>query len=339
MGTVLAGIDEAGYGPLLGPLCVGLAVLRAPGHDGPVPDMWKLLKAGVCREPGRGGATDRLGRVPIADSKELKLSNAVTTTHPLVHLERGVLAFLRATGRVIPQTDADLFDALGVCTNSPGCYRVDALPVPGALSRGEADIAAATVERALGGAGCAALSLRADVTWEPGFNGVVRSTGNKGEATIAAIGRLLRTVWETCAECVDADGSPRRLGIVCDRLGGRTSYAGVLAAVVPGCTVTVIEEGPARSRYVVECGTRRAGVSFLTEGERAHLPVALASMVAKYTRELAMRRFNAFWGERARARGVELRPTAGYRQDAHRWLSDVGDLMTGDERAQLVRIA
>jgi ribonuclease HII len=85
---------------------------------------------------------------------------------------------------------------------------------------------------------------------------------------------------------------------------------------------------------------RRMGVAFLTEGENAHLPVALASMTAKLTRELLMRRFNAYWSERHRALGgVELRPTAGYALDARRWLRDVGESMPDDDREVLVRIA
>ena len=57
----------------------------------------------------------------------------------------------------------------------------------------------------------------------------------------------------------------------------------------------------------------------MPEAERQHLPVALASMTAKYVRELFMLRFNRFF-----SRAVpELRPTAGYVTDARRFLSDV----------------
>ena len=48
------------------------------------------------------------------------------------------------------------------------------------------------------------------------------------------------------------------------------------------------------------------------------MPVALASMTAKYVRELAMAAFNAHWTTLA----PELRPTAGYPLDARRWRGD-----------------
>ena len=80
--------------------------------------------------------------------------------------------------------------------------------------------------------------------------------------------------------------------------------------------------------------------SFLVEGESAHMPVALASMVAKFIRELAMLRFNQHWGRvRMAALGQEIKPTAGYRNDAHRWLEEIGEVMTPDDRRQLVRLA
>ena len=84
MALLLAGIDEAGYGPTLGPLCVGMTLFRVrdwePGQE--APDLWKLLSGTVCKKP-----SDARRRIPIADSKALKLANDTKTRHPLVHLE------------------------------------------------------------------------------------------------------------------------------------------------------------------------------------------------------------------------------------------------------------
>jgi hypothetical protein len=49
------------------------------------------------------------------------------------------------------------------------------------------------------------------------------------------------------------------------------------------------------------------------------LPTALASMTAKYHRELSMRAFNAFWTSRVPG----LRPTAGYPGDSSRFRADI----------------
>ena len=115
-GLVYAGIDEAGYGPRLGPLCVGLGVFRVqewqPGD--PAPDLWRQLAPAVTRE-----VKDRKGRIPFADSKVLKLSNQLKKSHPLRHLERGVMAMLGATSD-IATTDTDLFDTLAVALTSGG---------------------------------------------------------------------------------------------------------------------------------------------------------------------------------------------------------------------------
>ncbi len=101
----------------------------------------------------------------------------------------------------------------------------------------------------------------------------------------------------------------------------------------------MIEESDTRSRYLVHHPKVRLGIAFLTEGESAHLPVALASMIAKYVRELAMLRFNAYWGERAASARIELKPTAGYASDAKRWLQEAAALLTPEDRLALVRIA
>ena len=112
---IYAGIDEAGYGPMLGPLCVGCSVFAiddADPADG-APDLWERLEDVVCTR-----ARDAKRRIAIADSKKLKGSNQAKA-HPLRHLERGVLSFLAchpartAGGHAPPPNDETLFKAMG----------------------------------------------------------------------------------------------------------------------------------------------------------------------------------------------------------------------------------
>jgi hypothetical protein len=76
-------------------------------------------------------------------------------------------------------------------------------------------------------------------------------------------------------------------------------------------------------------------VIFEVEAEERHFPVALASMTAKLVRELAMLRFNRYWSGRM----AELKPTAGYRNDAWRFLDDIAAVIPqcGLPRAAFVR--
>ena len=59
---IVAGIDEAGYGPLLGPLVVSAALFRVPSDDDL--DLWDALSPVVSRAPVDGA-------VPVNDSKKL----------------------------------------------------------------------------------------------------------------------------------------------------------------------------------------------------------------------------------------------------------------------------
>ena len=79
--------------------------------------------------------------------------------------------------------------------------------------------------------------------------------------------------------------------------------------------VQPIEETPARSTY--DLPASRCRIEFCVGGEDRG-PVALASMTAKYVRELAMEAFNRFWIEQSPG----LAPTAGYPVDAARWRRD-----------------
>lgn len=322
MALVYAGIDEAGYGPLLGPLCVGLVVLRvddwAPGR--PAPDLWQALAPAVARTPG-----EARGRFAIADSKSLKLPNG-GKAHPLTHLERGCLACLHAWRGGCPETDQALFESLAADLGPAPWYAGEPSGVPVTTTADGVAIDANVLAGAMRRAGVRLERLACLVVPEARFNDLVRQ-GGKGATTLWAMGRHARTVLEHHA------GDDVR--IVCDRLGGRTRYGEALARALGIEEPTVVDESACVSAYDCAAGERTARVLFQPEAERAHLPVALASMFAKLVRELAMARFNRYWS----ARIAGLRPTAGYTTDARRWLADAGAALSPEERSGLVRRA
>ena len=81
----------------------------------------------------------------------------------------------------------------------------------------------------------------------------------------------------------------------------------------------VLERESARcSAYRMTLRDRRISIRFMPKADRDDKAVALASMAAKYTRELSMRAFNEFFGELQ----DDLKPTAGYTTDGRRWLAD-----------------
>jgi hypothetical protein len=322
MGLIYAGIDEAGYGPMFGPLCVGMTAFRVSGWSPgePAPDLWSRLSRAVSRSPDRRGR-----RVAVADSKAIKLPNGCKSRHPLVHLERGVLSFLSCVG-VVPGSDSELFERLGTGLDDRPWYGGEPVPLPVAQHASEIGVAGAALAGIMELAGVELLALRCAVVCESAFNETFRRTRSKAEATAAALGSHFRALTAM------SEGE-QHARVVCDRLGGRTAYAGLLTREVPGAKIVTLEESAECSRYELRGRWGSLVVRFMPEAESGHLPVALASMAAKYARELAMGRFNRYWCGRC----PELKPTAGYVQDARRWLAEA--VLEPGERAALVRLA
>ncbi|MGE3106967.1 MAG: hypothetical protein AB7G11_13600 [Phycisphaerales bacterium] len=370
MALIFAGIDEAGYGPMLGPLCIGMSVFRveawAEGSD--APDLWELLSSGVCRRP-----SDKFGRVAIDDSKKLKGPSDRVSRHPLADLERGVLACLALLAgshpAPVPSCDEAFFGAIGASCEPHDWYSLPAASLPLSGSADHVRIAANLLAGAMNQTGTRMLALRCRAIGEAGFNRIVERTGTKSAATGAGVTRHLRTLWNEFSCIAEAGANGAR--VVCDAQGGRTDYAEYLRRAIPGARVEELHRSAACSRYLIRgdepcpisdlplggehaadgasepgehgdassegrAGSQRAMVvSFMPEADATHLPVALASMVAKYTRELMMGRLNRYWT----ARLPDLKPTAGYALDARRWLAEVGTRATSAERATLVRRA
>lgn len=322
-----AGIDEAGYGPMLGPLCVGRSLFAIEDFDPThgAPDLWSRLNHAVCR-----GRRDHGKRIAVDDSKKLKGSKH-SSIHPLHHLERGVLAFLGASRASLDWfetlTDEDVLTELGASMPSHDWY-TGTTELPLGEDRGLLRIATSRLRRSMSDAGVICKSLACEIIDADAFNRQVDRTGNKASVNFAAVLRHI--------ERLRNDHPEDNLHVVVDRQGGRTTYRRDLQQAWPEDTLTVLDEAPALCRYQLHA-THRAtcNITFAQAGDSRHLPIALASMTAKYARELLMVRMNRWFV----AAKPDLQPTAGYVQDARRYLQDIQPIIESQsiERSNLIR--
>ena len=294
---LLIGLDEAGFGPNLGPLVIAATVWDVAG-DPRRRNPWADFAAVVTQ------VADPAGRlVHVADSKVVHSSAA-----GIGAIERSAISILRLARRS-RETLFGLWDELTGCEARGDCgepwFCGEDLSIPIADHEDGAFDVEQWRER------CAEVGFRlvgvaCDVVPAGRFNEAVQQCGSKGRVLSEATLRLVRRVW-------DPEGGPRAL-VLCDKHGGRDRYAELLAEVMPECMPLTLQESRERSRYRVGCGELR----FQVRSEE-HLPVAAASLVAKYLREACMEAFNRFWLQRQ----PELRPTRGYPGDARRFLEAI----------------
>ena len=109
--------------------------------------------------------------------------------------------------------------------------------------------------------------------------------------------------------------------VLCDKHGGRNHYLDLLTEFFPGEFIQTVRQCRESSVYRWISAGRQYEFRFMAKGE-SHLPVALASMLSKYYRELAMVQFNAFWQSHI----PDLQPTAGYPVDAKRFKQQIADV-------------
>ena len=317
---IYAGIDEAGYGPMFGPLCVGASVLVVQDHDptAGAPDLWALLDHIVCRKK-----RDRNHRIAVNDSKKLKSSS---TAKGVLHLERSVLAFLSCLhGTESPDMDDAFFSTIGCASsNKPWCCGAVQLPV--SVDPDQLKIDISRLRYGLGQA-----HIQCEMMACLAIDAETYNARTEFESKAALNFSTAMQHVDTIVQRWPHD-HPR---IIIDRLGGKIRYRNDLQLCWPEAQIQILTEDPSMSRYRLRFGDSLATITFASKSDEHHFPVALASMIAKYTRELHMIRLNRYFAGMM----PKLKPTAGYVTDGRRFLKEIEPILAnnGINRDDLVR--
>jgi ribonuclease HII len=317
---LIIGIDEAGYGPNLGPLVIASSAWIVP--PGFSPDaFWKQLTPVVKSEQPKEAHS-----LWVADSKEL-----YSPQGGVDWLERGVICFLNLLHDQLPAFYAEfkqllIHEAQVVAANIYPWLHTPALTLPTCILQAEIDQTITRLQPLLRKAEITPARIAVKILQPDYYNQLLEQYGNKGQVLSLTSLQLVREQIEAVRQQYD----PQQIHIFCDKHGGRNYYASLISDVFPESMPMCLEESQQISRYQV--GNQKWQFSV---GSERYFPVALASMVAKYMRELEMHLLNDYWGSLI----PNLKRTQGYPNDARRFWNDIEPSLTKQslQRAQLWR--
>ena len=332
---VYAGIDEAGYGPLFGPMVIGRAALALPDDWDSIPQdnpsenpkdnsdaqpaqprdcLWSRLDDALCKT-----LSGRRGRIAVNDSKKLHSKASGVT-----HLERGVLAFVGQIGQAgkNPTTVDQWLELLGETTHRqlgdlPWYAPTTEHPwqnLPRRCTEGEIAIARSMLSASLKRCNVKVLDMGAAVVFENRFNKMVNATRSKASTAFTFVSGHLLHIWKHYGL--------ENPTVIVDRQSARMRYREPLAISFPRTQIRIVSESSHTSAYHLtdpDDPKRTMTISFQVEADSRHMPVALASMIAKYTREILMARFGQWFSQKA----PEIKPTAGYGTDGKRFWEQI----------------
>ncbi len=296
----LIGTDEAGYGPNLGPLTITGTLWSAPDT---CTDLYEALGSTV-RQQGKGDG------IFIADSKRV-YSGSIS------ELETGVLSLLHCCSQVIPSNWMELAHAVMPESSLKQLpeqvwLRGQSLKLPIKADIDRVKRLSDQFQEACVAADVELIKIQCVSVFPPEFNSQVEALGNKATLLSSETLRIVRRLMDR----TDDD-----LEIGCDKHGGRSKYSGLIQQFLTDEFVMVGAESLQASDYSFRESERDVVIRFQAKGE-SFLPTALASMVAKYIREVFMKLWNEFWQMRI----PNIKPTKGYPVDAKRFKSEIAEV-------------
>ncbi len=291
----LIGIDEAGFGPNLGPLIISATVWEIDANYQP-DDLWDSLASVISQT--RKVTADQ---IHVADSKEVHQSSK-----GIGPLERSVRVLLEASGHSLADWNSlsrHLDPHWGTETGEPW-FDEAKLKLPIDTCEIISQQLAKSVQDCWGATGIKLRTIRSRIVPAREFNQYIDEWDSKSLLLSRLSLQLLDGLWNRSEPTL----------IVCDKHGARNRYDDLIDEICDGDFIFRMEEGKAISRYKVG----ESELRFQMKAE-SHFPVAVSSMIAKYLRETSMELFNQYWTSRF----PELKPTKGYPQDAKRFRQEI----------------
>ena len=309
----LLGIDENGYGPLLGPLIVTATAYKVHPHTknfGVGVNLWHILN--ISKNPD-----DYPEKLIVTDSKKLFSRNSLKRRQAG---ERTVLAFFYLLFKTLPE-NPDRFLSKVLLNFSPPhqnnwcggrpCWEEISLPLwlkeivvrrSYSLAKIEERIKkeAGKLRKRLRKGEIKFLGLKSICICPFQFN---KSTADKSKSYLnylqfeKLISHFLRK-------------KEGEFLIFADRIGGQREYLPHLkSGLLKHWDCRILEESRAVSSYELSLKEKIAVISFLQNGEERQFPVALSSLFGKYIREISIERINRFFQNY----NPELKSVSGYR--------------------------
>jgi ribonuclease HII len=267
--VLLVGVDENGLGPRLGPLIATSVCVETPVYE-----RARLQRVAARVGIGDSKQTSAFGAMRVAEGLALAVMEALHVRVP------------RDVDELLAQLELDgpeLLRASCPDGSRAQCWSFD-VPLPAF----EGDVAAGRAQLArLRKHGVTLCAARSVVTCAGRMNALLRQLGSRTSVDLVMFERLVLAA----ARGVQ-DAAPRgELQIVLGMVGGIRDYERYFSLLSPESISGALRTRQAVSYQVAGVGS----LSFEIDADARHLPVALASMVGKYVRELAMERQNRFY--------------------------------------------
>lgn len=301
----LIGIDEAGYGPNIGPFIMTAVTCCVPDEKKEI-NLWDQLSGVTARRSGR-----KKGCLLVDDSKAVYGAGK-----GLKDLEASAMAFLgrSSEGRLSELLEPLCDSSLSLLSAEPW-YRGDT-SIPIELDAEQMAQSSQALREVSAARAIQWGAIRSIVVCPAQFNALTASWKSKAGSMIYALHALIQ-------QCRDAIPEGDSIRFYVDKHGGRNAYAALLQEGIPDGFVIAEQEGALMSLYRIHGIPSEVRISFQPRADAEHFCTAVASIVSKYLREVLMMELNRFWNEHI----PELRPTAGYPVDALRFLEDIRPTM------------
>ena len=285
----VVGIDEAGYGPNLGPFVMAGVVAKWNGKGDWVDAFKSLTRPAKKKQDAK----------PLVDD-----SKKAYAKEGLEGLEKTVASFFNTNQSLGAWLEAK--SVFGISDLSKETWfepqedtflpSLDSTSLYSINTRNFIEI------------GFESFDCRFFIQPPLAFNEVVEKEDNKGAVLSKGMINIFRHFEPNFSQ------NDSIYGFV-DKHGGKNNYAATLQNILNQGLILAGQEGASESNYKSLGADQNWNFKILPKADVEYPMVGLASMLAKWMRERLMRQFNSFWAEQVPG----IIPTAGYPGDAPRF--------------------